>query len=334
MTVLALARDIDPSADRLVEELGERGVPVFRTDLVAFPQALTLDARLGPDGWDGVLATPHREVHLREIRSVWYRHPSHFELPEGLSAAERRHAATEARCGLAGVLSSLEDVLWVNYPARESDALKPRQLHVARRCGLAVPDSVVTNKPEGVREFARSVGAPLAGKTLSGVLLVESGRIQIAYTRRIEPAELDDLAGIETTLHFFQPFLAKAWEARVTVVGERVFAAAIHAGSEAARVDWRSDYDSLDYELVEPPEPVITGIQRFMRAFGLSFGAFDFAVSPDQEWIMLECNPFGAYGWLEDALDLPITSALADLLANGAVACRPTPPTSTPTSST
>jgi hypothetical protein len=35
----------------------------------------------------------------------------------------------------------------------------------------------------------------------------------------------------------------------------------------------------------------------------------------------LECNPFGAYGWLEDALDLPITSALADLLMNGAGAC-------------
>jgi hypothetical protein len=32
----------------------------------------------------------------------------------------------------------------------------------------------------------------------------------------------------------------------------------------------------------------------------------------------LECNPFGQYGWLEDALDLPITSALADLLVSGA----------------
>lgn len=32
---------------------------------------------------------------------------------------------------------------------------------------------------------------------------------------------------------------------------------------------------------------------------------------------MLECNPSGGYGWLEDALELPITEALADLLANG-----------------
>ncbi|MGH3625557.1 MAG: hypothetical protein ACRDQ5_27895, partial [Sciscionella sp.] len=200
--------------------------------------------------------------------------------------------------------------------------LKPRQLHVARQCGLAVPDSLITNRPDWVRDFARRVGGPLAGKTLAAALLVESGQLQTAYTRRIEQTELDDLAGVDTTLHFFQPFLApKAFEARVTVVGERVFGAAIHAGSEAARVDWRSDYETLDYAVIEPPELVTTGMLRFLKAFGLSFGAFDFVVTPDEEWIMLECNPAGAYGWLEDALDLPITSALADLLANGATAC-------------
>lgn len=321
MTVLILARDLDSSVDRMVKELGERGVPVFRTDLAAFPQGLTLDARLGPQGWDGVLATPHREVRLSDIRSVWYRHPSHFELPAGMSGPERRHAAAEARCGLAGVLSSLA-VLWVNYPARESDALKPRQLDVARRCGLRVPDSLVTSNPDGVREFARSIDGALAGKTLAAALLVESGRLQMAYTCRIDSDELDDLAGVGTTVHLFQEFIDdKAFEVRATVVGDQVFAAAIRAGSAAGRVDWRADYDSLDYAVVTPPEAVTAGMLAFMKAFGLSFGAFDFAVTPDKEWIMFECNPFGAYGWLEEALDLPITSAVADLLANGTNPC-------------
>lgn len=85
-------------------------------------------------------------------------------------------------------------------------------------------------------------------------------------------------------------------------------------------MDWRADYRALDYAVVEPPEPVIAGILRFMRYFELSFGAFDFAITPDQEWIMFECNPAGAYGWLEDTLDLPITSALADLLTEGTTA--------------
>ncbi|HET9253826.1 MAG TPA: ATP-grasp ribosomal peptide maturase [Pseudonocardiaceae bacterium] len=318
MTVLILAREIEPQVDRVVEELAARDVPVFRSDLAAFPQALTLDAQLEPEGWNGTLATEHRRVQLSEIRSVWYRHPSHFELPEGMSRPERRHAAAEARVGVAGVLCSL-DALWVNYPSREADALKPRQLDVARRCGLRVPRSLITNTPVGVRSFATGVDGPLAGKNLSAASLVESNHLQTAYTRRLGVAELADLSGVETTAHLFQEFIEnKEFEVRATVVGKRVFAAAIHAGSETARIDFRADYSSLDYSAIEPPPPVRTGMLAFMRAFDLSFGAFDFAVTTDGEWIMFECNTFGQYGWLEDALDLPITSALADLLESGA----------------
>lgn len=173
-----------------------------------------------------------------------------------------------------------------------------------------------------MRDFAQDVNGALAGKTLAASLRIESGRMQMAYTRRIEPAELDDLAGVEVTAHLFQQFVEpKAFEARVTVVGDRVFAAAIHANSDTARVDWRADYDALDYAVVEPPEPVNAGMLAFLKYFGLFFGAFDFVITPDQKWIMLECNPAGAYGWLEETLDLPITSALADLLAKGDQLC-------------
>lgn len=109
MTVLILAREIEPQVDRMVEELAARDVPVFRSDLAAFPQSLRLDARLEPEGWEGTLATERRCVRLGEIRSVWYRHPSHFELPEGMSRPERRYTAAEARVGVAGVLCSLDD---------------------------------------------------------------------------------------------------------------------------------------------------------------------------------------------------------------------------------
>lgn len=326
MTVLVLARDLDPSADRVVTALNEREVPVFRTDLAAFPQKLRLSARLDHKGWDGVLANEHRQVQLRDIHSVWYRHPSHFVLPDGMSGPERKHAAAEARHGLGGVLSSLE-ALWVNHPARESDTVKPRQLDVARRCGLTVPDSEVTNEADSVRAFAAEMGGVLASKTLSAAAFVESGRLQMAYTRRLEPSELNDLSGVDTTTHLFQPFLPKAYEARVTVVGERVFSVAIYAGSDASRVDFRADYDNLEYAVIDPPERVTVGMLAFLKTFGLSFGAFDFIVTPAGDWIMLECNPAGAYGWIEEALELPISSALADLLQNGVAACPATRPT-------
>ena len=40
----------------------------------------------------------------------------------------------------------------------------------------------------------------------------------------------------------------KQYEVRLTVIGEQMFPVAIHAGSDAARLDWRTDYASLTYE--------------------------------------------------------------------------------------
>lgn len=139
----------------------------------------------------------------------------------------------------------------------------------------------------------------------------------MAFTRRLDPNQLDDLSGVETTAHLFQEFIEpKAFEARVTVVGDQVFAAAIHATTHAAKIDFRCDYASLTYSVVEPPEHVRAGMAAFMRVFGLVFGAFDFAVTPSGQWYLFECNPFGAYGWLEDELGFGITAALADLLGH------------------
>jgi len=53
VTVLVLAREFDPTADAVVTALGQRGVPVFRTDLAAFPAELRLDARLHDGRWTG-----------------------------------------------------------------------------------------------------------------------------------------------------------------------------------------------------------------------------------------------------------------------------------------
>ena len=318
MTVLILARDIEPQVDRVVDELARRSVPVFRTDLAAFPTSLTLDARLSANGWEGTLTNAHRQVKLSEIRSVWYRHPSHFLFPEGLSRPERRHAAAEARCGVGGVLSGL-DALWVNRPSREADAVKPRQLAVARRCGLTVPDTIVTNDPDAVRAFASQIPGPVAGKNLSAAVIAEAGGVHAAYTRRLDPADMADLRGVQTTAHLFQEFMEpKAFEARVTVVGDRVFAAAIHAHSATAARDYRADYANVTYSRVTPPDDVTDGMLAFMDVFGLSFGCFDFAITPGGEWVMFECNPFGQYGWIEDELGFPITTALVDLLAEGA----------------
>jgi len=144
--------------------------------------------------------------------------------------------------------------------------------------------------------------------------LDEAGVRKNVYTRRVTEDDLTDLRGIEHTTHLFQRWVVKARECRVIIIGERVTAAAITAGSPAAYVDYRTDYASVSYELVTPPEQVTTGIRQLMVSFGLVYGALDFVLTPDGEWVFLEVNPRGQYGFIEHATGAPLTAQLADLL--------------------
>ncbi|WP_309117466.1 ATP-grasp ribosomal peptide maturase [Saccharothrix sp.] len=316
MTVLVLAAELDLTADRMIRVLGEREVQVARFDTAWFPQAAVVDAELRDGRWQGTLSAGGRTVVLQGVRSVWYRSPGAFDFPAGLSPVERHWAMTESRLGLGGVLASLP-VTWVNHPARHADAsYKPVQLVTAARCGLTVAPTLVTNHAAAVRRFAAR--GDTVSKALGAPSVRERDGRRVAFTHVLDRGDLADLRGVEVAAHQFQRWVPKAFEARVIAVGRRLFTAAIHARTAQARVDWRTDYQALSYQRIDPPAHVADGVRAYCAALGLLYGAFDFVVRPDGEWVFLECNAGGQYGWIEQEIRAPITEALADLLAKEA----------------
>jgi glutathione synthase/RimK-type ligase-like ATP-grasp enzyme len=229
----------------------------------------------------------------------------------------------EAKLGVGGCLWALPGVLWVNHPARQADMRKPAQLAAAHAAGLRVPRTLVTNRADAVRRFAAEMTGPIVVKPLGYVSIVESDIRRALYTRVLSDDDLADLDGVEVTAHLFQRYIGdKAYELRLTVVGNgedaNLFPAAIHAGSTAARVDFRADYDSLSYRVAKIPDEVRAGVCAFMRAFGITLGHFDFCVDQAGRHWFLECNGSGGqFQFAERATGLPITDAVADLLWKG-----------------
>lgn len=319
MTVLVVAQQADTPVDAVIRELVARDVPVFRADTAWFPRELVLDARLGSDGrWTGELRTDHRRVDLEDIRSIWYRGPGAFCFAEGLTDVERAYAHREARLGLGGVLASL-DVLWVNHPNRSADAIyKPLQLASAARCGLTIVPTVVTNSADAVRRLVADSPHGVVRKSLGPSTVTEGGKLTVAFTHRLSTADLADLTGVDATATQAQQWVDKIHEARVVVVGERMFTILIRAGSDASWVDWRADYPALSYEWVDTPPEVEKGLRAYLDELGLTYAAIDFAIDADRRWVFLESNSSGQYFWLETHTGAPITAALSDLLAQGA----------------
>jgi ATP-grasp ribosomal peptide maturase len=318
MTVLILAPILDLTADRMVKALEGRAVPVARVDTAWFPQRASVNAQLRHGRWVGALSAGGRVVTLEDLRSIWYRSPGAFTFPAELSTTERQWAMTETKLGLGGVLASLP-VQWVNHPSRNADAsYKPVQLVTAARCGLTVADTLVTNDPAAVVRFAEC-GVTVT-KAFGASSIREEDHRKTAFTHRLSQDDLADLRGIEISIHQFQRWIPKAYEARVIVAGNRLFAAAIHAHSAETYLDWRNDYAALRYARVDPPTGVVAGVRAYCADLGLVYGAFDFVIRPDDEWVFLECNASGQYGWIEDEIEMPITEALADILEKGTTA--------------
>ncbi|MGH4019085.1 MAG: ATP-grasp ribosomal peptide maturase [Pseudonocardiaceae bacterium] len=319
MTVVIFAQQADAPVDAVVRELAARDVPIFRADTSWFPRQMVLDARLRTDGrWIGELSTPYRAVDLDAVRSIWYRDPTTFSFAEGITDVERAYAHREARLGLGGVLASL-DVLWVNHPNRAADAAyKPLQLATAARCGLTTVATVVTNSPDVVHRLAAESPAGVVRKSLGPNTVTEGGKLTVAFTHRLSVADLADLSGVDAAATQVQQWVDKIHEARVVVVGERMFTVLIRASSAASRVDWRADYPALSYEWVDTPPEVEKGLRSYLAALGLVYLAVDFAIDADGRWVFLESNSSGQYFWLEAQTGAPITAAVADLLAGGA----------------
>lgn len=303
-SVLVLTNQLDSTADLVVSRLNDRGVPVFRCDAAEFPQELTLSATLEV-GWSGALDNGLRRLDLSNVRAVYYRRPEEFRLPDGMSEAGRQFAAAQSRAGFLGVVASLP-CLWINHPARDQQAnYKPWQLRVAQGLGLNPPRTIITNDPAAGRKFAAGIDAPIITKSLGAPV----------DTVIVDPVEFDD--SVRLCAHLFQEWIDKAHEVRLTVVGSRFFAVEIHAGSDAARVDWRTDYKSLTYKPTAVPGDVRERVNAFMHHFGLTFGAFDFIVTPEGAWRFLEVNPNGQWHWIEQETGVPIARSIAELLEKG-----------------
>lgn len=319
MTILVLTRPNDGTAGGVVTELERRRVAVVRADVGDFPLDIMLVASLADHHeWRGSLRLAEKYVSLDEIRAIYYRRPTGFRLPDHLSPEHQRFAKAEARRGLGGLLLTLP-VRWVSHPSRVADAeFKPLQLQLAAECGLRVPRTLITNDAVHVREFADQLSGSMIYKPLSAPSVRADGELQLIYATQVDGSALrEDDIGL--TAHLFQECIPKEYDVRLTVVGDRFFAVAIHASSDQAYVDWRSHYDALKYEAIETPEDVRYSIKALLERFGLTFGAFDFTVTPDGEWVFLELNPNGQWAWIEDHTGLPITAAVADLLTSETV---------------
>lgn len=68
----------------------------------------------------------------------------------------------------------------------------------------------------------------------------------------------------------------------------------------------------MTYEAIDCPAGIADRVHAFLSAAGLTYRAFDFIVTADTEdYVFLECNAAGQWGWLAQECGLPVAEAIA-----------------------
>jgi glutathione synthase/RimK-type ligase-like ATP-grasp enzyme len=142
----------------------------------------------------------------------------------------------ETRAAIVGSLLG-RHTRWMSHPSAAE--YKPYQLQLAASIGLPIPPTVITNDPSAVRAAFHEFGSMIVKPTKTGYV-IKDGTDYAIYTSRLLAEHLDDLESARWNPSIYQALIPKRYVVRVTVVGDRCFAAAIDSPSDpAARIDWR-----------------------------------------------------------------------------------------------
>lgn len=222
MLALVTNRD-DLTADWLVLELETRGAEFVRLCTEDYPSAIGIE--LTPDA--AVLELSDRTVSADEISSVWWRRSVAPIMPTARNVDHLAWARREALTAWFGFWGAV-DGRWVNRSEANARAdCKPVQLREARRLGLSVPPTLVTNNLETAREFQRQHGE-IVCKSLSSGTVPAEGKERSLSTQVLGAETLDCLEELGPEPYLLQAFVDKIADVRVTVVGEKAFACRIN----------------------------------------------------------------------------------------------------------
>ena len=307
--ILVVSHAGDDHAAGVLAALQRRGHPAVLLDTARFPIEASVTERFSTDARSYEFRFNGHRIDLGACRAGWWRRPQAFTMHPKLAPEVVSFSYTECHEALAGLWSAL-DIKWVNQPALDEVAHhKPFQLAVATEVGLTIPRTVITNNPETVREFiAELAPEPVIYKTF---LATEQCWRE---TRVIRDDELKLLDSVSYAPVIFQQYIPAVADVRVTVVGDRMFAAEIKATKGGYDIDYRMDLAGASFEPTELADETQEGIRRLMKKLGLVYGAIDLRRTSGGD-VFLEINPAGEWQFVEERTGQPMTQAVAELLA-------------------
>jgi glutathione synthase/RimK-type ligase-like ATP-grasp enzyme len=244
---------------------------------------------------------------LDDFTGVFTRMMDYRHLPElrDVSAESREWSICRNLCDTITRWAEISPARVVNRIApMGSNFSKPYQAQIIKQYGFEVPETLITNDPELVREFRAQHGRVIY-KSISGVRSI---------VQTLNDEDMDRLDCIRWCPTQFQAFV-EGTNVRVHTIGEEVFATAISTEATDYRYAHRQSGNHADLREVELSDEVAQMCLDLTKGLGLAFAGIDLKVTPEKDIYCFEVNPSPAYSYYQSSTGQPIAKAVADYLS-------------------
>ena len=320
--ILILSQEEELNVNNISHILTRLNQPWFRLNGEDIPLKTRLSFSPTRRVADGFLENEYGErVKLKDIDTVWFRRRGTIQVQQSLLSTQQKFIQTESYYALGTLFHLLRDRFWINDFLNEIRAVnKGLQLHLANKIGLRCPDTLITTDPAEAIAFYDKHKGNVLNKAVGQMGNVEAGdnrEVRLIYSNLIKPEMRESLEAVRYAPTLLQEYIPKELEFRVTIINRHVFPTAIESQkSEKTREDWRR-YDTKNtpyYPYIFPRE-LNEKLLFLMDQLGLVYGAVDMILHRDTgEFVFLEVNPGGQWGWVEQMSGHPITETIVDML--------------------
>lgn len=196
---------------------------------------------------------------------------------------------------------------------------KIKQLLYARECGLIIPKTtIVTSKLTAQELFGAS--QQLIVKGFDRGIFIQTDEFQISSQKTV----LIDDSMIDGKAELFEPSLVqeaieKRFEIRSFFFADQFFSMAIFSQSvEQTKIDCRNDDSEKRMRCIpfSLPEEICEKLRILFKKLNLSTGSVDIIKNSKGDFVFLEINPCGQFGFVSEYCNFLIPKTIAKYLIN------------------
>lgn len=296
--VLVITSSHDRTCDYLISKYKE--VIFFRFNMDMFS---TYELSISSEGFS--ISNKFRKVNNNSCKSIYFRKPVQEDLVDVYEEKYHQFSYRESYALVEGLVEYFPGKCLSRPSTMRRAGNKVFQALIANEVGFNMPTLSITNSLESVERISKNISIV---KPLSIGEIADRSHKEYVQTNLYD--EKIDLSLLRYTPAYFQRYIDKDYEVRITFVAKKSFSVRIDSEDP---IDWRRPGNEVTYSKCEIPNDIYENCLSFLDKTEMEFGCFDFIIL-NGEWYFLEMNANGQWAWLEFETGLPISKEIIGYL--------------------